>query len=318
MTILEALKKNILLCYSRFPLVWVETGRRAFQLFLSLGFASLAIYTLIEGLSRSELDRLRGGSILAIARTLIMILLRRERLILRAVVLTLFFSVTVWLLIASFFQAGIFGLLARDGSLEETAAERTVLHFCHRGTQDFFSFLLINLSILFFASAGTVSCLLILKCLFGMVVSWPGTSDGLWVALVYALAILVVCGIVTISLQFLEVSKLFVSRFDSSLWNAWNLAAEFFFVNLGRMTALSTLIHMVRLISACAGIVFLVKMSSVLGTELVGVFLLLMLIVYLGYRLVANYLYLVKSGSLLTLISEYRSLPRTTAPAQSY
>jgi hypothetical protein len=307
MTTFHAFRKGIQLCHAHFSLLWLETGWRTAQFFLSLGFALLAGYTLVEavGLSDFEFKSLENSS-LAILKALVRILQKNDTLILKTILLTLGFIVVMWLLLASFFQAGILGLLTREEDNREIE-ERDVFDsgmvlalqgFCRKAVQLFPSFFLINLCILLFSFAGSVSFVVILRYSLRL----GEASSKLWLILTCGLGLAVLLVILGVAVQFLEISKLCVAQHKCSLWSAWNRSAEFFFVNLRPMGAILSLTHTLNFMIICSAMGFLGLIGSVLGAEFFGAFFFLSLLVYLGYGLVKNYLFLIKSSSLLALI----------------
>jgi hypothetical protein len=307
MTTFHAFRKGIQLCHAHFSLLWLETGWRTAQFFLSLGFALLAGYTLVEavGLSDFEFKSLENSS-LAILKALVRILQKNDTLILKTILLTLGFIVVMWLLLASFFQAGILGLLTREEDNREIE-ERDVFDsgmvlalqgFCRKAVQLFPSFFLINLCILLFSFAGSVSFVVILRYSLRL----GEASSKLWLILTCGLGLAVLLVILGVAVQFLEISKLCVAQHKCSLWSAWNRSAEFFFVNLRPMGAILSLTHTLNFMIICSAMGFLGLIGSVLGAEFFGAFCFLSLLVYLGYGLLKNYLFLIKSSSLLTLI----------------
>jgi len=311
MTGFHAFRKGIQLCHAHFSLLWLETGWRTAQFFLSLGFALLAGYTLVEavGLSDFEFKSLENSS-LAILKALVRILQKNDTLVLKTILLTLGFIVVMWLLLASFFQAGILGLLTREEDNREIE-ERDVLGsgmevalqgFCRKAVQLFPSFFLINLCILLFSFAGSVSFVVILRYSLRLGNYLGEASSKLWLILTDGLGIAVLLVILGVGVQFLEISKLCVAQHECSLWSAWNRAAEFFFVNLRPMGAILSLTHTLNFMIICSAMGFLGLIGSVLGAEFFGAFFFLSLLVYLGYGLLKNYLFLIKSSSLLALI----------------
>ncbi len=282
------------------------------QFFLSLGFALLALYTLVEavGLSDFELESL-GNSSFAIFKAVVKVLQRNDTLILKTILLTLCFTVAMWLLLASFFQAGILGLLTgkegnRESKVRDTFGSGMVfaLGFCRKSVQLFSSFFLINLSTLFFSFTGSVSLLVILRYSLRLGYLLGEASSRFWMILACGLGTAVLLSIMGLAFQFLEISKLCVAQHECSLWSAWNRSAEFLFVNLRPIGAILTLIYALNFMLICSAIGFLGLISSFLGTGLLGAFCFLLLLVYLGYGLLKNYLFLIKAGSLLALIGQ--------------
>jgi len=223
MTAFHAFRKGIQLCHSHFRLLWLETGWRMAQFFLSLGFALLASYTLVEavGLSDFEAESLGSGSF-AIFKAVVRILQRNDTLILKTILLTLCFTGAMWLLLASFFQAGILGLLTRgqdnkDIKVHDGFGSGMVfaLGFCRKSVQLFSSFFLINLSILFFSFTGSVSFLLILRYWLRFGYRLGEALSKFWIILAYGLEIAVLWSIIGWRSNFL--------KFQSSTWLSRNV-----------------------------------------------------------------------------------------------
>ena len=311
MTGFHAFRKGIQLCHTHFSLLWLQTGWRMVQFSLSLGFALLAGYTLLETVGFSDFEFESAESGVGIFKVLVRILQRNDTLIFKIILLTLCFAATIWLLLASFFQAGILGLLTREQDSRGIKARYALgsgivfaLGFCRKGVRLFSSFFLINLAVLFFSFTGSISLLVILRYSLRLSYFLGEASSEFWTILVCSVGIMALLGILGVALQFLEISKLCVAQHECSLWSAWNQSAEFLFANLRPLSAILGLIYALNLMLTCSAIGFLALMSFFLGTGLLGPFFLLLLLVYLGYGLLKNYLFLIKSGSLLALIGQ--------------
>ena len=166
------------------------------------------------------------------------------------------------------------------------------------------SFLVMNLLTLFFSVAGCVSLLLILRSFLRSIFAGAEITSHILILWAYPLGMAVISLIATTSQQFLKLSKLFLTRYQCSLWSAWKQSAEFFFVNLRPMGGISSLLRMLQCLFAIMAVTFLAQLTFVLGPQFLGLLLSIAFVVCLGYSVLRNYLYLIQSGSLLALINQ--------------
>jgi hypothetical protein len=308
MKLSQALRSGARLCHSHFSLLWIETAWRAGTFLLCLGFSLLGIFVLLDRtIAVSTLEILEDAGPVGILRVLTRVLLKDDNLIWQITLLVLAFSVVVWLLLASFFQGGILaslaGKTAAAGLARQNGWEWTY-NFLRSGMRFFPSFLVINLLSLFFSFTGALSFVLILSFFLRSIFSTAGVRSSMWFLWPYPLAIALVSLIVATSQQFLEMSRIFLTRYQCSRWSAWNRAAEFFFLNLGPMSGVSSFIRMLQFIFAVVAAIFVWQLGFVLGSRFLGLFLSVLLFVCLGYGVLRNYLRLLRSGSLLALIDQ--------------
>lgn len=306
MKLSQALRSGARLCHSHFSLLWIETAWRAGTFLLCFGFSLLGVFVLLDRtIAVSTLEVLEDAGPVGILRVLIRVLLKSDNLIWQITLLVLAFSVLVWLLLASFFQGGILASLAGKtaGSARQNGLEWTY-SFLRSGMRFFPSFLVINLLSLFFSFTGAFSFVLILSFFLRSIFSTAGVRSSIWFLWLYPLGIALVSLIVATSQQFLEISKLFLTRYQCSRWSAWSRSAEFFFLNLGQMGGVSGFIRMLQFFFAVVAAIFVWQLGFVLGSRFLGLFLSVSLLVYLGYGVLRNYLRLLRSGSLLALIDQ--------------
>ena len=217
------------------------------------------------------------------------------------------FSVLVWLLLASFFQGGILASLASETKAGEWVGQNRLdqTHCFFKSGLGFLpSFLVINLLTLFFSVAGCVSLLLILRSFLRSIFAGAEITGHILILWAYPLGMAVISLIAATSQQFLKLSKLFLTRYQCSLWSAWKQSAEFFFVNLRPMGGVSSLLRMLQCLFAIMAVTFLAQLTFVLGPQFLGLLLSIAFVVCLGYSVLKNYLYLIQSGSLLALINQ--------------
>jgi hypothetical protein len=308
MNVSRALRNGVQLCHSHLSLLWIETAWRLGTLLLCCGFSLLGVFLLLDRTAlEPDLEILEEAGAVGILKVFTRVLLRSENLILQITLLVAVFSVLVWLLLASFFQGGILASLASEVERDELIPQNRL-----DGTYRFFksglgflpSFLVINLLTLFFSLAGSVSILLILRSFLRSIFAAAEMASHIWVLGVYPQGMDLFSLIAATSQQFLKLSKLFLARYQCSLWSAWKRSAEFFFINLRPMGGVSSLIRMLQCIVASVAAIFLWQLSFVLGAQFLGLLLSVVLVVYLGYGVLRNYLYLIQSGSLLALIDQ--------------
>ena len=208
MTGFHAFRKGIQLCHTHFSLLWLQTGWRMVQFSLSLGFALLAGYTLLEPVGFSDFEFESAESGVGIFKVLVRILQRNDTLIFKIILLTLCFAATIWLLLASFFQAGILGLLTREQDSRGIKARDALgsgivfaLGFCRKGVRLFSSFFLINLAVLFFSFTGSISLLVILRYSLRLSYFLGEASSEFWTILVCSVGIMALLGILGVALM---------------------------------------------------------------------------------------------------------------------
>jgi len=306
MTVTRALRSGVRLCHSHISLLWIEIAWRVSVFLLSFGFSLLGVFVLLDRpVAVSDFGMLEGGGPLGTLKVLLTFLPRNENLILQIALLVVAFSVLIWLLLASFFQGGILASLASksdsEAGIQQHGLESTY-QFFRDGMRFLPSFLLINLFILVFTFAGAASILLILRLFLRSIFSTPESSRSTWLLWFYLFGMALASVIVAVSQQFLEMFKLFLARYQCSRWNAWNRSAEFFFLNLRSMSGICSFIRILQFIFAIAAAMFLWQFGFLLGTRFLGLLLSVSLLVSLAYGVLRNYLRLIRSGSLLTLI----------------
>jgi hypothetical protein len=306
MKVLRALRSGSQLCHSHFLLLWVETAWRSATLLLCLTFSLLGAFVFLDRATVGPGWQVSEDVVaLGILKIVCGALFRRPRLALQITLLVVAFCVFVWLLLASFFQGSILAALKRKEGGGAAPHNRWggVYRFFQGGWRFWPSLLAINLVILFFSFAGLVASLLMLSSVLKPIVSARGLPSRWWV-LCCPLAIAVVCLIVAMAQQCLELCKFYVTQYHCSPWGAWNRSAEFFFPNLGAMSAISTMVRGLQFVCAAVATVFFCQIAFAVGSRFPRLLLSLGAAVYFGYGIVRSYLALVQSGSLLALIAD--------------